>query len=269
MPLTPDGRIRSKDIGTGEVNSRVINDLHSENYDGSTTIPEQKPGTNGWAIFKDGTFIANDGIYRGKVVAATIEGGTITGAVIEGATLIGEIIDGATITGSTITGSTLNAGSGLVVIDSSGITVGSDVVLDSAGLHVNGGDVRAIDVASDEASATGVTLSTTMSDKANFTLAVPTWASSISIICFATVQSSDGGFGPLGVRAQARIDDVDDGGAQTDTDGLATLAVHITEKTLVTFGSTVKCSVYAGRNGGSGDPTNATVSVRARALFLR
>lgn len=178
---------------------------------------------------------------------------------------------GVSITGAPVQldGDGLDIGSGLVQVDEDGLRVGSDVEIDADGLHVEGGDVRAIDVASDEASDTGVTLTTTMTQRAAFTLNVPSWATAISVICFAVVQSSDGGFGPLGIRASARIDDVNDGEGQSDTDGLATQALHITEKTLTTFGSTIECSVYAGRNSGSGNPTNATVSVRARALFLR
>lgn len=76
--METDGRIRSKDIGTGEVNSRVIDDLRSSNFNGSQTDPEADPGTEGWQILKNGISVFNNAIIRGTLRAGQIISGTLS-----------------------------------------------------------------------------------------------------------------------------------------------------------------------------------------------
>lgn len=150
--METDGRIRSKDIGTGEVNSRVIDDLRSSNYDGSRTDPENDPGLTGWQILKSGFVVINDAIVRGTIAAARI-----VSAVLESGTL--NIRSGGSIT---VGGDAETGVAPLVTLDETGLEIGDDVVIDSTGLFVDGGHTQAVWGFVDEATTNSPTLGSTV-----------------------------------------------------------------------------------------------------------
>jgi hypothetical protein len=75
--METDGRIRSKDIESGGVNSRILNDIRSDDFNGSRTNPEGDPGTVGWQILKNGFVVFNNAIIRGELRAGRIISGTL------------------------------------------------------------------------------------------------------------------------------------------------------------------------------------------------
>lgn len=225
MPVS-DGHIRAKDIASGEINSRVMGDIHSDNYDGSLTDPESNSGTSGWAIFKElGLVIANEGIIRGTIRAGQIIGGALQ-----------------------ITG-----GGKLIVGDNLEDPL---VELNEQGLFVAGGLVRAFDVQVAQAQDAVALPSGSTAEIATHTFTLPDWATSATVQATAIVRA-EGGSGADGflVNSQARINHVTGGlNYSRLAGGSGTLAVTVPHLrfgtwTTSTDGFQLPVSVYGSHTG--------------------
>jgi hypothetical protein len=138
------------------------------------------------------------------------------------------------------------------------------VVLDASGLDVGGGDVIATYTDVKEASTTldAVTLTDTMQEFTNTSFALPSWVASAKVLAIATILGRNTTAGQIGIRASARVNDVDDGLVQSDAPaGTRHQAVHVDEATINTAvdGFTVQISAYGQRNGGSNIDGTAAV----------
>jgi hypothetical protein len=187
--MESDGRIRSKDIGTGEVNSRALDDIRSSNYNGSHTDPENDPGTTGWQILKSGFVVINDAIIRGTLLAGRILSGTLN------------------------------------ISEGGSITVGDELdplaTLDEDGLRVAEGQVQALWGFVDEETVVNQTLgSTAITSSATNVLQIvinpPDWVEVLYVKCAAEmfVGNSTGAPHRLDMRTI-----VDDGGASSAFQG--------------------------------------------------
>ena len=75
-----DGAITNAKIGNAQIDSaKIANVLQSTNFSANA----------GWAIYKNGNAVFNNGIFRGTITGSTINGSIINGGTITGATIIG------------------------------------------------------------------------------------------------------------------------------------------------------------------------------------
>lgn len=215
----------------------------------------------------DGTGIRlNDGSGT-KLIDLTTSG--LQAYEADGSTLV--VLDGSKLRFNRADGTRqleITPGGGLKIYDTNGTT--EKVVLDSGGLTIDGGQARALDVSTDSSGAvTGVALTTTETELASTTLTPPSWATSAIVIGLANVQGTDEGNGPLGLEAGCRIDDVDLGARQADSNGLRVSVMHPAFSLVDPIGASVKVSCYGERVGGSGDLSNVGAWVWATAIWLR
>jgi hypothetical protein len=166
---------------------------------------------------------------------------------------------------SVLDGDGLDIGAGLTTITSTGVTVGTDVVIDSTGLHVEGGDVVATYTDVKEGSASGITLTDTFAEFGNATFTLPSWVASAKVLATAYTQASNTSGGQLSILSSCRVNDVDDGAAQVSVpNGSVGQAVHLDESTIDTAvdGFSVQISAYGRHTGTSpGDDLTANAIV--------
>ncbi len=96
--------IREANIADLAVTSAKIGRvIQSDNWDG--TIAPMNPGTQGWAITRDGEVVINNLFARGNIAAnSVVAGASITAPNITGGSITGGTITGGSIVGATITG---------------------------------------------------------------------------------------------------------------------------------------------------------------------
>lgn len=276
--METDGRIRSKNIGSGEINSRTLDNIRSSNYDGSHDDPEGNPGTEGWQLLKNGFAVFNEVLVRGTIAAARITSAVIESGIVR-LTAGGKIeLGGDPETGTPAT-ATLSE-TGIVVgptsLTASGVQVGSDVVIDSTGLFVDDGHVQAVWGYVDTEVTENVTLGSTAitSSATNIHQIVidpPNWVEAVYIMATGDMMVSTSTGAPH--RMDTRIV-TDDGGASEITQTMSqekeatgiTRSVSVSQSLLVPLspaGRSVTVTQRGTLSGGS-----ATTQTRFRLNVL-
>lgn len=245
--LTPDGRIQSRNIGSGEVNSRVINDLRSDNYDGSQTDPVNiGAGTAGWQILKSGLAVFNEVIVRGTIQAAEILSAKITsGRIHVGGS--GAFTAGADPENPTTTLNASGVEVGPTTLDSSGLQVGSGVVIDSDGVKINGVLQPAIETLRASQSFQNVSLTTTFATLAQSTLTIPSFATVVDVLAVGRLQVANTSGGTQSFEAQTQVASEPTDTARSYSDNNLTNSVMSTRADRIT-----------------GSPSTVTVTLRGR-----
>lgn len=253
------GTFRVKNGGTIEILDGSGNVIHTFDVNGMTVFE-----SDGSTLMElDGTgIVLNDGSGT-KLIDLTTAG--LKAYETDGSTLVH--LDGSKLRFNRADGTRqleITPADGLIIYAANGTT--EKVVLDSTGLDVDGGAVIATytDVKEDDDGGT-VTITDTMTEYANADFVLPSWVETAKVLAIARTQSANFTGGAKNILSSCRINDVDDGQAETTvTNGNTGAIVHIDEATIDTSvsGSTVQISAYARHNGSSpGDDMSSLVSV--------